>query len=212
LTRYVAALGGRDNLSRVKNTLTVGTLLTSEGLIVPYEEAYETTPSRWVYIRHFGEGLGDFFTGFDGQAAWNHDNRGFSTQGGLAKARSAMAAELQTGVDMATLYAGLAYSGAETVGSTPAIVLAGIARITGERERLYFDIGTGLLVRRSTLTEGVYGGYAMDVYYEDYQPVDGVMVPNTVSQFTPANGAVRKLSSVKHNTAIPASMFAPPKK
>jgi hypothetical protein len=43
--------------------------------------------------------------------------------------------------------------------------------------------------------------------FENYQSIDGVMVPTLMSQFSPDVGTVRKLTSVEHNALIEASRF-----
>jgi len=42
--------------------------------------------------------------------------------------------------------------------------------------------------------------------------VDGVMIPTLVSQFTPDDGTVRKLTSIEHNVKLDPSVFAKPEK
>lgn len=95
----------------------------------------------------------------------------------------------------------------EDAGSGPSIVLSGTATLSGQRERLYFDLETGLLLRRSLITDGAYGSFTSDAYYENYQRIGGVMVPTLISQFTPDDGTVRKLSSVEHNATVSADVF-----
>lgn len=69
-----------------------------------------------------------------------------------------------------------------------------------------------MLARRSTLTQSVFGAFANDTYYENYQSIDGVMIPTLVSQFSPDDGTVRKLSSVEHNGKMDPALFAKPDK
>ena len=212
IAKYIAALGGRENLAKIRNTVTKGNLITSEGRIVPFDESYESAPNRWVYARHFGGTLGDFSTGFDGTTAWNKDNRGLTIHSGLARARSMLAAELQTGLHLEELYSNLKVTGTETVGTTQNVIVSGVAKLTGLQERLYFDAVSGLLTRRSTLTESLFGAYSSEMYFENYQLVDGVMIPTLVSQFTPDDGTVRKLTSIEHNAKLDPSVFAKPEK
>lgn len=210
IAKYIAALGGRENLAKITNTLTKGNLITSEGRIVPFEENYESAPNRWVYVRHFGGTLGDFSTGYDGTTAWNKDNRGLTIQSGLARARSMLTAEVQTGLHLEELYGNLKVTGVETAGTTQSVVVSGVAKLTGLQERLYFEAVSGLLTRRSTLTESLFGAYSSDTYFENYQVVDGAMIPTLVSQFTPDDGTVRKLTSVEHNGKVDPAVFAKP--
>ena len=210
--KYITALGGRENLAKITSTATKGNLITSEGRVTPFEESYESAPNRWVYIRHFGGGLGDFSTGYDGTTAWNKDNRGLTIYSGLARGRSLLTAETQTGLHLEEQYGNLKVTGVETVGTSQNVVVSGTAKLTGLQERLYFDATSGLLTRRSTLTESLFGAYSSDMYFENYQSIDGVMIPTLVSQFSPDDGTVRKLTSVEHNAKIDPSIFAKPDK
>jgi hypothetical protein len=211
LARYISALGGRDNLAKITSTATKGNLVTSEGRIVPFEEDFGASPTRWAYVRHFGGSLGDFATGFDGTIAWNKDNRGSITYEGPQRGRWVMIAELANPLALRQLYGDLTVTGIEMVGTSNAVVVAGTARSTASRERLYFDIASGLLVRRSVLSDGLFGSFSSDTYFESYQPIDGVMIPTLVSQFSPDDGTVRKLTSVEHNATLDAARFARPK-
>jgi len=211
-TRYIAAVGGRDNLAKITSTVTRGNLITSEGRVVPFEEDFTASPSRWAYVRHFGGSLGDFATGFDGSVAWNKDNRGSIAYEGAQRGRSVMIAALSNPLALRGLYSDLKVTGIELVGASNAIVVAGTATATGGRERLYFDAGSGLLVRRSVLSDGVFGSFTSDTYFENYQSIDGVMIPTMVSQFSPDDGTVRKLTSVEHNGSIDGARFARPDK
>lgn len=211
IARYILALGGADKLARIAHTVITGTLFTAEGLAVPYEEYFATSPTRHAYIQHFGVGIGDFSHGFDGTVAWTKDNRGLSELTGQARGAEEIAGALQTGLHLEDLYDSLKVISADVLGSTPVIVLYGRARPTGQAERLYFDASSGLLLRRSTLTEGAYGNFTSDVYYENYRLVDGIMMPLMISQFSPDFGTVKRVRTVDHDTIVDPSVFMKPK-
>ena len=64
-------------------------------------------------------------------------------------------------------------------------------------ERLYFDLGTGLLVRQN------------NTYLEEYRDVDGVKVPFVVRENAAGNmSSVVRLKEVRHNVTIDAARFA----
>jgi hypothetical protein len=211
LQKYVAALGGEAALNKIANRLIKGNMVTAEGTVVPFEEAFTSTPARWVSIRHNGPGVGDFLTGYDGTSAWNKDNRGAIIQGEPNRSKTMMAAMFQSGRAIASLYQNLTVEGTANVGGDTAVVLVGTAKFGNQRERLYFSSTSGLLIRRSVLSEGMYGRFTTDQYFEQYRSVDGVMIPLLMSEFTPDFGTVRKLSDVEHNGAIDAAMFRMPK-
>jgi hypothetical protein len=211
IQKYIAALGGEAALGKIASRTVKGTLLTAEGGVVPFEDVFASAPTRWVSTRHFGPDTGDFLTGYDGTVAWNKDNRGTAVQKEPGRSKTMMAANFQTGLSIASLYEGLAVTGSDVVGDETAVVLSGEAKFGHQRERLYFGTKSGLLLRRSFLTEGMYGLYTTDQYFERYRPVDGVMLPLLVSEFTPDFGTVRKVSIVEHNGTIDPAMFTMPK-
>jgi Photosynthetic reaction centre cytochrome C subunit len=212
LANYIAALGGQANLSKITSRMTTGSLIQSEGLVVPFEQAYESSPSRWVSVRHFGPRIGDFSTGYDGTTAWNKDNRGTSVQDGERRGEAMMNAQFWNGLWLRDLYSNLALDTTTQAASPGFAVLVGVAKLTGKRERLYFDTATGLLARRSIISQSVFGTMTTDVYYESYESHDGVQIPTLVSEFTPDFGIVYDIMSIDHKTSIPAAMFMKPDK
>jgi hypothetical protein len=63
-------------------------------------------------------------------------------------------------------------------------------------ESFYFDVSTGLLLRRG------------NTYYDDYREVDGVQLPFKVTDDTSYGfGVVVHLSEIKHNVPIDQAKF-----
>jgi len=210
LSRYVTAIGGHDAFARIRNTAIKGQLLTTEGMVVPFEDTYASGPDRWLSVRHFGGTLGDFSTGFDGTDGWNRDNRGLTPQAGERLAALAMTAALENRSNIAELYSGWKTAGTEIVDGAEVVVLTAVSTFTHQAERLYFDVTTGLLTRRSVVTESVFGSFATDTYFEGYRAIDGIQFPTMVSQFTPDFGTVRKIASIETNVDLNPAVFARP--
>ena len=80
------------------------------------------------------------------------------------------------------------------------------------RERLYFDVATNLLVRRSISTPTVFGGFVYQVDYADYKDFGGVKMPTTFHYAVPHIRWTRKISEVKTNVAVDDAVFAAPGK
>jgi len=156
--------------------------------------------------------VGDFATGFDGNVAWNKDNRGLTELSGERRNQVIMNVRLAMGTTLRDLYTSLAVVDADSIAAANATVLEGVSSATGRRERLYLDPGSGALVRRSIFTEGAYGSFSTDTYYENYRTVDGVRLPILISEFTPDFGTVQKRASVEHNATNAAALFVKPEK
>jgi hypothetical protein len=210
IARYIAAIGGTDALGKIRNRVSKGELTSAAGTTAPFEDTYAMGPVSSLSVRHLGGKSGDYSAGFDGTVGWSVDSAGLTELRGEARAELAMNAEFENRLNMRKLYSRWTVAGIENVGTAPAIVLAATSTVTGRKERLFFDAGSGLLVRRSVATESVFGAFTTDTYYEEYRPVDGVTVPMMVSEFTPDFGTIRKVTSVAHNAQISATSFAKP--
>ena len=88
------------------------------------------------------------------------------------------------------------------------VVLATTA--SGSRERLYFDIASGLLVRRIAATPTVLGNFVYQVDYSDYKLFGGVKVPTTIAYSMPDIRWTEKITQVKNNVTVEATKFNAP--
>ncbi len=71
----------------------------------------------------------------------------------------------------------------------------------GNRERLYFDDATGLLLQRQSIFETWLGPHVYTVAYRDYQLHDGLKLPMRISYSMPAIRWERQVQSVGRNEA-----------
>jgi hypothetical protein len=105
-------------------------------------------------------------------------------------------------------YPRMTFGGKEKIGDREAFVLR---MMTSDRKpvRLYFDVETGLLLRRYTLTNTPVGADPEQLDFEDYRDVDGIKVPFSIraSYLVLQASATYKLSEVKHNAPIDESKF-----
>jgi len=81
------------------------------------------------------------------------------------------------------------------------------------RERLYFDAQTGLLIRRIRLTQTPVGLIPQQTDFSDYREVDGGKLPFVVKVDTidPHAGATRRYSEIKVNAKTNEKEFEEPK-
>jgi hypothetical protein len=78
---------------------------------------------------------------------------------------------------------------------------------------LFFDVETGLLLRRIVFTEIKLGFDPEQTDYEDYRVVDGIRLPFTArTSYLDDNhfGTTRTLMAVKYNVLIDDTRFNPP--
>lgn len=196
LERHIEAMGGRQALEKLTSRVSKGRMeMATVGLSGP-AELYEKSPNKSILIIDM-PGLGIMQRGFDGHDGWWQDSlMGYVklTGGGLAKAKRD--ADFYRDIKLRELYTGLAFAGKEMVGEREAYVLSAGSPGNGLLDTLYFDVQTGLLLRKG------------NVYYEDYREVDGVKLPFTVREESPLGfGFVFKVTEIKHNVVIDDGKF-----
>jgi hypothetical protein len=78
---------------------------------------------------------------------------------------------------------------------------------SGIRERLFFDVASGLLVRRTASTPTILGNFVYQVDYLDYKNLGGVRLPTTIRYAVPNIRWTRKIESVKTNIPVDENIF-----
>jgi photosynthetic reaction center cytochrome c subunit len=105
---------------------------------------------------------------------------------------------------------GLIYVGREKIGSRDSYV---VVNSTPDRiESYYFDVESGLLVRKATITPTAVLPIPEQIDFEDYRDVDGVKLPFLIrdSAIDTFNSWTRTFSEIKRNVDIDESSFAMP--
>ena len=83
----------------------------------------------------------------------------------------------------------------------------------GAVEKLYFDVESGLLVRRDFERVNVDDGILLyEVDYEDYKDVDGLKLPATVRRKTPDYALTYRFTEIKQNVPVDDARFNKPAK
>jgi len=222
LDRYVAAVGGRDALLRLKSRAAEGTWshmalgTTADGKAVAVNRG-KVDPFTVTTVGPDGLLVTRF--GFDGTTRIEDRAAGKTTvsiQGdqGVAqtgetkqqlgpisvasqKLNFGVDRELKLAADVATFAAS---DPVELAGRTMNVLTRTLQR--GVRERFYFDAADGLLRRREILRPMLLGDDLIQVDYDDFRIVDGVRVPFTIktSYFDDNHyGNTIQLSSIRHD-------------
>lgn len=100
--------------------------------------------------------------------------------------------------------------GVQKVGERDAYVAE---RVTDTKtERYYFDVQTGLLLRKMTINQTVLMPFPEQIDFDDYREVDGVKVPFTIrySAIDTFNSWTRTFTEIKRNAALEDTLFAAP--
>jgi hypothetical protein len=203
--KYVAAVGGKETAAKLKTRVIKGSYVNVQGNTLPMEMWFEAPAKLFISIT--GQ-QGVINQAFKGDAGWikiGERQRDMDAME-IARFRS-----LALGLDALQLkepYPRMTFGGKEKIGDREAFVLR---MMTSDRKpvRLYFDVETGLLLRRYTLTNTPVGADPEQLDFEDYRDVDGIKVPFSIraSYLVLQASATYKLSEVKHNAPIDESKF-----
>jgi hypothetical protein len=107
-------------------------------------------------------------------------------------------------------YPKMAVVGRDKIGEQEVYVLETTGGV--KRQKLFFDIQTGLLLRRVEFTECMVGVIPEQIDFDDYREVDGVKAPFSIraSFVDPWIGSVRKFTEINHNTPFDNKKFDMP--
>ncbi len=195
IERYVAARGGRVALEKLTSRVTKGKAEISSMNLVGTTELFEKAPDKAVTNINV-PGLGLMQRGYDGTKGWWQDSmRGYIRFNGYGLTDMRREAVFHRELKLKELYDRLSVTGKEKVGEREAYVLQEMFGTFGA-EKLYFDVETGLLLRRN------------NIYYEDYREVDGISLPFTIREES-SNGFnfIFRVTEVRHNIAIDDAVF-----
>jgi carboxyl-terminal processing protease len=192
--RFVEASGGRAALEKLSTRVSKGTFTgTQMGVaITGTVEIVEAAPARSV-TRIDVPGLGEIRQGFTGEYGYEQVPMiGFRRYEGAETEAVRRAADFHWRTNLRTLYPKMSLRGTEKVGDAEAHVVEAWAEGRHSPSLLFFDVKTGLLVRRDSSR------------FEDYREVDGVRLP-----FTLRDGDVMvRLNEIAHNVSIDDARFA----
>ena len=206
LDRYVQALGGADALNKINTRIAKGSRIGADGVLVP-EEVYQKAPDKLLTITSYPQVV--FSNGYNGAAAWGHSSREGATP--LAdqllaqiKRDAVFYKELKT----EQLYSSLTVLGKASVRETDAYIVEA-KPADGPVEKLFFDVKTGLLLRRYTESDTPLGKLPLQTDYEDYRDVDGIKQPFLIHWSFPGRVWGRKIDEIKQNVPLDDAKFNP---
>jgi outer membrane lipoprotein-sorting protein len=205
IEKYVTALGGAEAMRKVTSRTMTGKILAG-GTETPID-LITKAPNKRVSVTH---GNSDSFTAFDGAAGWmGSTGRPARSMSEAESSASALDSEFYLGLRLKEIYPQLRRGRPENIAGVDCEVLNGMS--PGHPAiRLYFDKGTGLLVRMVRYADTPLGRMPTQIDYADYRETDGVKTPFrwTLSRH---NGRFTiQIASVKNNAAIDDSRFVKP--
>jgi hypothetical protein len=206
LSKYVTALGGRPAIEKLQALVMSGTLTNRAGQNLPftieekankYRETVQSQPAAMT-------------RGFDGTSGWAQSGTATTDLTGFLLLQALRISDLGLPLTLKDKYQNLRSVRAQQIGGKDMVALSG-APVAGVTETLFFDAGTGLLVRRSIATRTPLGNLAEQVDYSDYRDVLGAKLPFQIKRTSWDTVDTLKVVDVKPNAQIADARFMRPK-
>jgi hypothetical protein len=204
LAKYEQGLGGRAALEKLTTRVVKASRTNVDGSVVEVE-VLQKRPNK-LYTATVYPSV-TFFAGYDGQSGWRR-----STQGGDGVMDDKFLfilkrdAEFYQAIDLKQTHKDLKVLGKETVNDREGYVVQGLSP-EGIVEKLYFDVQTGLLLRRYRETTTALGPLPFQIDFSDYKEIDGVKLPATIRWAEPGIFWTRKAVDIKHNVPVDNAKF-----
>ena len=202
IDRYLAALGGTAKVSAIKTRYLKAQRVEPGGEVLEPEELWFERGKYRLSTTYDSTVVSE---GFDG-SAWKATGTGTIELKPDEAEQIKREAELFNPADVRKAYPKMDFRSVDQIDGRPVNLVSAVTA-SGVRERLYFDVQTGLLVRRAASTPTVLGNFIYQVDYSDYKVFGGVKVPTTIAYSMPAIRWTRKVIQVRNNVPIEAAKF-----
>jgi hypothetical protein len=209
LNKYIDAVGGESAANAIKSTAITGTLATAGGLTGTYE-ADQIGFNRVRELSTTSRGSRERAVSPAG--GWEKTPFGVFDLSGQQLTDVKLSPPLLIGPKLKEQYSKIQVSGRNKIDNDDVYIVEA-KRIDDKHERLYFDVATGLLLRRVTDTPTMIGVIPERFDYADYRDIGGVKFPflirvSSVDAINPIT--TRTLQEVKLNVPIDETNFNRP--
>ncbi len=215
--KYLAALGGREALSKITSRKGVGTVTvgTPNGDLSGPIETYSKAPNKSravIKLDLSAFGMSEMMTidqRFDGIAGWTLNNiQGDSQILGTQLDNMKSSVFPTPLLDAKANGLTVTLLPEESVGGVKYVVLQ-LTPKAGSTSKMYLDPQTWLAARMvARLSSPETGDFDQTSTVSDYRVVDGVKVPFSVVNTSDVQNITIKLTSVEHNVAIDDAIFS----
>lgn len=208
LAKYETALGGKANLEKITSRQIKAQRIEPDGKTFEDEEILQKGGKMSVTTIYPSKQYGDYVIKeiFDGTTAWKLGNKESIELKTDEIEQIKREAQLFVNPNLKAIYAKMDFRFVDKIdGREVYLVSASISET--QRERLYFDVQTGLLVRRAASTPTILGNFVFQVDYTDYKDFGGVKLPTGINFAVPNIRWSRKVLEVKNNVSIDDTKF-----
>lgn len=209
LDKYVQAIGGKAAIEKLTTRVSKGSFEIPAFGASGTAEIYEKAPNKNVAIINVA-GFGVVQEGFDGKVGWAQDpQNGLREKAGAELATAKLDAEFLKPIKIKQLYPKIVVKGRDKVGDKEVYVVEATP-VESSVETWYFDTQSGLILRQDAERESPQGKQNVQVFLDNYKEVDGIKLPFSLHQITPAFTLDIKIEEVKHNVPVDDAKFVKP--
>lgn len=208
LGKYETALGGRANLAKIASREIKAQRIEPDGKTFETEEVLQKGTKMSVTTVYPSKQYGDYTVKeiFDGKTAAKFGNGVKIELKTDENEQIKREAQFFANADLKTIYAKMDFRFVDKIDAREVYVLTA-STAENVRERLYFDVQNGLLIRRVASTPTVLGAFQFQVDYTEYKDFGGVKLPTVIKFAVPNIRWTRKVLDVKNNVTIDDAKF-----
>ncbi len=205
--KYITALGGAAKLASVKSMSVKASRIEPDGKATEPEMiwykgnkyASDTTYSKAVVSERYDGTTATKYGGPHGSIPLKADEA----------EQIKREAELFSPANLKTIYPKMDFRSLDRIDGREVYAVTATTA-SNLRESLYFDVVTGLLVRRTASIQTMFGRFVYQVDYADYKAVGGVKMPMTTKYSMPNIRWTRKIMEAKINALVGDDKFMAP--
>ena len=203
--KYEQAIGGTSAIDKITSLYTKGTMSTGMGS-ASYEQYNKAPDKYWSAIT---TQRGERVQAWDGTQGWV--KMGDHVEPMRDATEMKLNADFYRSLKFAGRYQGARVFRKEKVGDSDAWIVMVREPNSPLTDLLYFDVNSGLLVRRTTLRRTALGPLPTTADLSDYRDVNGVKMPFKVTVSTPTSIQNVQVTEMKANVPVEDSRFETPK-
>jgi len=209
LAKYETALGGKANLAKITSRQIKAQRIEPDGKTFEAEEILQKSDKILVQTIYPSKEYGDYVIKeiFDGKTAFKLGNGAKIELKPDETEAIKREAQVFANPNLKAIYPKMDFRFVDKIDGRDSFVVSATTA-DNQRERLYFDAASGLLVRRVASTPTILGNFQFQVDYTDYKDFGGVKLPTTLNFAVPNIRWTRKVLEVKNNVTIDDAKFA----
>jgi len=202
LENYVKALGGKSKLDKISSRTMKALRVEPDGT-TESEDVFQKG-NQLLVITHYEKT--DVIQGYNGTDVWKKADSSVVRLKSDEIEQFKRDAQFFDAANLKSIYEQMEVVGKDVIDGKDVYIVRAV--LPGkERERLFFEIQSGLLVRRFTGTQTMLGFFPFQVDYGDYRKIKGVQIPFSTRWAMPGVSYTRKISKVIFNAPIDDAKF-----